>query len=142
MRRASILPHQIERLRQEALSHEPYSPYSGFQVNAAVLTKDGEVYGGGNVENVNYSLTVHAEQSAILNAILALHGVGPSRKFIEAVYVYCNGEKGFPCGGCRQFIHEFATDTCVVIVEDFDGVEQHSMDDLYPHAFGPEALGR
>ena len=78
-----------------------YAPYSGYAVGAAVLTDDGRVFAGCNVENASYGLSVCAERVAVFCAIAA----GTRRLVAAAV---CTPDGGTPCGACRQVLLEFA----------------------------------
>lgn len=105
-----------------------WRPYSKFAVAAAVLTKDGRVYAGpGNVECANYSLTKHAEETAAITALARGAFERCGRTFLRAVYIATAGlpgkprEKCAPCGGCRQFLWEFADEDTLVIMELPDG---------------------
>jgi cytidine deaminase len=119
-------------------------------VLAAVETAK-DVYGGSNVENVNYSLTKHAEEVAILAAIHA--GAGPRGGWIQSLYVA--GPP--PCGSCRQFIFEFGRPQTTIFVDRLtqnqvrhaslpdlseDSVETWRLDELLPGAFKPTHLKR
>jgi len=84
--------------RADAVAERSYSPYSKYRVGAAVLTRDGRVFEGTNVENAAYPLGVCAEKSAIVNAVSAGYAPGD----IEAIAITAS-----PCGGCRQWLHEF-----------------------------------
>ena len=84
--------------RAEAASAHAYAPYSNYLVGASVLTADGRLYDGVNVENAAYPLGVCAEKTAIGKA--ASDGVRPGE--IAAV-----GITASPCGGCRQWLHEW-----------------------------------
>jgi cytidine deaminase len=75
-----------------------YAPYSNYLVGAAVLTRDGKVFEGVNVENAAYPLGMCAEKTALANAVVAGYGPGD----FEAI-----GITASPCGGCRQWLHEF-----------------------------------
>ncbi|KAI1715131.1 cytidine and deoxycytidylate deaminase zinc-binding region domain-containing protein [Ditylenchus destructor] len=92
---------QILRKRSRLLENS-YSPYSRFPVGAALLTEDGTVFRGANVENVTYGATICAERSAIVSAVSAGH-----RKFKAISIVSELDEPCTPCGICRQFIVEF-----------------------------------
>jgi cytidine deaminase len=85
-------------LRAEAAAAHAYAPYSRYLVGASVLTTDGRVFDGVNVENAAYPLGVCAEKTAIGNA--ASSGVRPGE--IEAI-----GITASPCGGCRQWLYEW-----------------------------------
>lgn len=92
-----------------AVRERAYAPYSHFQVGAALLTRDGQIVIGCNVENVSYGLTNCAERVAIGAAVAA--GV---REFAAVVIASSNGCT--PCGACRQVLAEFATDLPVYLV--------------------------
>lgn len=106
-----------------------YCPYSGYAVGAAVLTDSGRIYGGCNVENASYSLTVCAERNAIFKA------VGEGEKEIVALCVYSAGDKPpYPCGACRQTLAEFCDDA-EIIVAGKDGSKETTLKKLLPSAF-------
>ncbi|MBN1822877.1 MAG: cytidine deaminase [Endomicrobiales bacterium] len=88
-----------------------YSPYSKFKVGAAVLTGEGRIFTGANVENGSFGLTCCAERVAIYKAVSEGYGR------IKAVAIVSSG-KGFvtPCGACRQVIVEFNENADVVLV--------------------------
>lgn len=81
-----------------AVAMNGYAPYSDYQVGAAVLTRDGRVIAGANVENAAYPLGVCAERAAIAKA--ASEGLKPGD--VEAIAITAS-----PCGGCRQWLHEW-----------------------------------
>ena len=84
--------------RAEAVAARAYAPYSSYEVGAVVRTTDGREFEGVNVENAAYPLGVCAEKSALVAAVAA--GCGPGA--IAAI-----GITASPCGGCRQWLHEF-----------------------------------
>ena len=84
--------------RADAAAANAYAPYSEYFVGASLVTRDGRVFDGVNVENAAYPLGVCAEKSAIVAAVNA--GVRPGD--IEAI-----GITASPCGGCRQWLHEW-----------------------------------
>jgi cytidine deaminase len=84
--------------RAVAIAQHAYAPYSNYLVGAAVLTKDGKVYEGVNVENAAYPLGVCAEKSALVKAVSDGYKPGD----IAAI-----GITASPCGGCRQWLYEF-----------------------------------
>jgi cytidine deaminase len=90
--------------RAEAAAADAYAPYSKFHVGAAVLLRDGRVVTGVNVENAAYPLGVCAERCALSRAVA--EGARPGD--VEAVAVTAS-----PCGGCRQWLMEFAVDRVV-----------------------------
>ena len=84
--------------RAEVVTARAYAPYSNYNVGAVVRTTDGREFEGVNVENAAYPLGVCAEKSALVAAVAA--GYGPGQ--IAAI-----GITASPCGGCRQWLHEF-----------------------------------
>ena len=90
--------------RAEGVARHAYAPYSNFFVGAAVRTRDGRVFEGVNVENAAYPLGVCAEKTALAKAVS--EGVKPGE--IEALAVTAS-----PCGGCRQWFHEFGLDRVI-----------------------------
>ena len=84
--------------KAERVAERAYAPYSNYRVGAVVCTTDGSEFEGVNVENAAYPLGVCAEKSALVAAVTA--GYGPGQ--IAAI-----GMNASPCGGCRQWLHEF-----------------------------------
>ena len=119
-----------------AARENAYAPYSRFLVGAAILTPEGEIYSGCNVENAAYPQGACAEAGAI--AAMARAG----RRAIAEVLVIGDGE-GLctPCGGCRQRIREFAAAETPVHIAGSEGVRiTLSLAELLPYSFGPENL--
>jgi cytidine deaminase len=88
--------------RADAAAAKAYAPYSNYLVGAAVRTRDGKVFEGVNVENAAYPLGVCAERTAIVSAVAAGYRPGD----FEAIAMTAS-----PCGGCRQWLHEFGFDS-------------------------------
>jgi cytidine deaminase len=110
-----------------------YAPYSRFAVGAALLTADGTIYTGCNVENASYGLGICAERNAIAHAVAC-----GAKQFTAVAVVTDNGVT--PCGACRQVLAEFAP-RMTVIVADKDGNRRvYSLAELLPDAFGPDHL--
>jgi cytidine deaminase len=117
---------------REARDHA-YAPYSNFQVGAAVLTKDGRIFTGCNVENGSYGLCNCAERTALFSAIAA----GARRGDLThiAVIADCPGPVS-PCGACRQVMIELGGQQLVVIQANLnDQIVQTTAGDLLPGAF-------
>ena len=127
----------ISNLREAAklgASHA-YAPYSKFPVGAAVLTADGKIYSGSNVENASFGLTVCAERNAIFNAVAS-----GSREVVAVVVYTPSKTPTTPCGACRQVIREFGTQVRIICLADTDVVVDTAINDLLPHSFGPDNL--
>jgi len=115
---------------KEAMRHA-YAPYSGFSVGAAVLTSDGRIYSGCNIENASYGATNCAERTAIFKAV----SEGCS-SIVRLAVVCSSGHYAYPCGICRQVIAEFAAEDMTVILEDDEkGILEISFKDILPEAF-------
>lgn len=113
-----------------------YTPYSNFKVGACILTEDGEIYQGCNFENASYGATICAERCAAGNAV-----VGGARKF-KAIAVTGSAAVAWPCGICRQVLHEFGGSGMRVLVgENKKGFTARTLGELLPNAFGPGDLG-
>ena len=120
----------------KAAQARAYTPYSRFNVGAAIIVSNGAIYSGCNVENAAYPQGACAETGAI--AAMALAG----ERRIEQILVIGDGEAlCTPCGGCRQRIREFADPRTPVHIAGPDGVRaSFTLDELLPHSFGPEHL--
>ncbi len=112
-----------------------YSPYSHYRVGAALLTKNGAVITGCNIENSAYTAAICAERTAISKAVSQ-----GERDFVAIAVATVNG--GAPCGVCRQVMREFAPDLTVIIGDDSGQYQVLTLVDLLPHSFGPENLPR
>ncbi len=120
-----------------AAMRNAHAPYSKFPVGAAVLTDDGVVYSGCNVENASYPEGWCAETTAI--AAMVMGGGG---KITEVAVVAEKLPLITPCGGCRQRLREFGTEKTLVHLCDETGVvETIALGDLLPKAFGLEPAG-
>lgn len=114
-----------------AARERAFAPYSGFKVGSAVLTSDGRIVIGANVENASYGLTVCAERNAILRAII------DGLCAIRAIAV-CAEPAATPCGMCRQTLVQFADDDCPVVIGTPDASAEPQikrLGDLLPDAF-------
>ncbi|MBR6462619.1 cytidine deaminase [bacterium] len=110
-----------------------YAPYSKFRVGAAILTKDGNVFPGCNVENASYGATICAERVAVANMVSSGH-TDP----IAIAICYNETEFALPCGICRQVLSEFANEKedLIVLMAKTDGSYQETtLSTLLPGAF-------
>ncbi len=113
-----------------------YSPYSNFTVGAALLTKDGKIYTGANIENASYTPTVCAERNAIFTAV---HEGERDFEAIAIVGGHLGDVKGVtaPCGVCRQVMSEFCSpDFKVILVTSSNGdYVEETLGNLLPYTF-------
>ena len=125
------------RERATAAMERAYAPYSGFRVGAALLTSNGTVVEGCNVENASYPAGSCAERVAVGAAV-----VQGCREF-EALVIVTEAEAPTPpCGFCRQVLMEFAPALPVLSVTRGGAEARWTMSELLPHAFTPTSLGR
>ncbi len=116
-------------------SKSAYAPYSSFRVGAAILTEGGALHAGCNVENASYGLAICAER----NAAAAMALASPDDREIRLVAIFSpDTAPCFPCGACRQVLHEFGCKE--VVVEEASGPRRYPFGEILPHAFGPEDL--
>lgn len=106
-----------------------YTPFSHFNVGAALLTEDGKVYTGCNVENSTLGATVCAERTASVKAVSE-----GSRNF-KKIAVVCHAGEVTPCGICRQFLYEFGPSMTVVFGPDEDNLKERNIKELLPLGF-------
>ena len=134
---------EFEKLAEAALEarKNAYAPYSGFKVGAALLSKNGCVYQGCNVENAAYSPGNCAERTAFFKAVsegerrfeaIAIVG-GKNDEIVD----YCA-----PCGMCRQVMREFCVpqEFKIVLVKSPKDYKVYTLEELFPIGFGPENL--
>lgn len=115
-----------------------YVPYSEYAVGAALRTADGTVYTGCNIENANYSNSLHAEEVAVGKAASDGH-----REF-EAIAVSSDARDGIaPCGMCRQTLDEFCDGDCAVICDNGEANDPatYTLAELLPNSMDPGQLG-
>jgi cytidine deaminase len=134
------MDEQQERLYRELIetakeaSLRSYSPYSKFPVGAAVVTSDGSLYSGCNIENRSFNISICAERTAFAKA------VSEGKREFKTVAIFSpNGKDCWPCGLCRQFMSEFG-DQIVIVVEAKDGsLISRKLAELIPeHPQAPE----
>ena len=134
---ALIPPATIRRLETaaRAAAKGSYSPYSKFQVGAAVLTGSGKIFAGTNIENASYGLCNCAERTAIFTAAAA------GERTLDAVVVYTpTPAPTMPCGACRQVINEFGPDAVVIAICNSSERIESTLPQLLSHPFGPQNL--
>ena len=113
-----------------------YAPYSRFAVGAAVRAASGAIFAGANVENAAYPVGTCAEAGAI--AVMVTAG---ERVIVEALVVGDGAALVTPCGACRQRLRELAAPTVRIHIAGPDGIRASmTLDELLPHAFGPDNL--
>ncbi|XP_078238905.1 cytidine deaminase isoform X1 [Pogona vitticeps] len=152
-----ISPAQVQLLlatSREALQ-AAYCPYSHYPVGAALLTSEGKIYSGCNVENACYPLGVCAERTAIQKAVSEGHTT------FQAIAISCNSQESYavPCGACRQVLRESRESLFLIIKKSWytktnpfgkqwdiyltkaDGAYvRKTLEELLPFSFGPEDL--
>lgn len=120
-----------------------YSPYSGFQVGAALLTKSGKVYTGCNIENAAFSPTNCAERTAFFKAVSegetefeAIAVVGNKKDAKKETWEFCT-----PCGVCRQVMLEFVNpEEFIIISGKGEEVREFTLKELLPESFSPSMV--
>lgn len=132
-----MTPEALIDLAKEAMTRA-YAPYSGYWVGAALLTADGRVYQGCNIENASFSPTICAERSAFFKAIY--DGV---REFSAIAVV--GGKDGVisgffpPCGVCRQVMGEFCGENFEIYLGGPQGaIQKKTLGELFPMGFSAE----
>ncbi|ESS10880.1 MAG: cytidine deaminase [uncultured archaeon A07HR60] len=114
-----------------------YVPYSEYTVGAAIQTEDGSVYSGCNVENANYSNTLHAEEVALGQAVADGH-----RDF-DRIAVSSGERDGVtPCGMCRQTLAEFCDDEFPVVCDHGDDTTTILLGELLPDTISADTLDK
>ena len=126
---------ELVRVATAAREHA-FAPYSRFRVGAALRGESGTIYGGCNVENASYGLTVCAERVAIWKAVSE-----GERRFQAICVVADTAELTPPCGACRQIIWEFCGDIPVILANLTGDRVVYSMAELLPRPFDGGFLG-
>lgn len=130
----------FELMKAAAKAREnSYSPYSGFRVGAALLTKSGKAYTGCNVENAAFTPTNCAERTAVFKAVSE-----GEREFSAIAIVGGKGQElsplCAPCGVCRQVLAEFCDENFRILLGTPEKFSAFSMNDLLPYSFGKTNL--
>jgi cytidine deaminase len=125
------------RERAFAAMERAYAPYSNFRVGAALLSSDGSVAEGCNVENASFPAGMCAERSAVSAA------VAKGNRSFEAIAIATEAEEPTPpCGMCRQVLEEFSPHLVVMSFTRDGGEARWTLDELLPRAFTPHSLDR
>ncbi|WP_336003094.1 cytidine deaminase [Halorientalis halophila] len=125
----------LERARTAL--EQAHVPYSEYRVGAALRTADGTVFTGCNIENANYSNSLHAEEVAVGEAVKRGH-----REFDRLAVSSGERDGVTPCGMCRQTLTEFCDDDLVVVCDEGDAAPEYRLGDLLPNAISAETLGK
>lgn len=133
----------MERLIRAALDARKtaYAPYSHYTVGAALLTAEGDIYQGGNIENASYGATNCAERTAFFKA------VSEGKRAFQAIAI-AGGMEGeepldyaWPCGICRQVMQEFASkDFTIIVAKSVADYKEYRLEELLPFGFGGETI--
>lgn len=115
--------------------NKSYSPYSRFRVGAALITKNGKIYLGCNIENASYSETICAERTALFEAVKSgeteFEGICIVGGKNGVINDYC-----YPCGSCRQVMSEFCGNDFKVLLYNGREFKTLTLGDLLPYGFG------
>lgn len=116
-------------------AEKAYTPYSNFKVGAVLLTRDGQIFTGCNIENSSYSMTICAERTAVFKA------VSSGFRDFKAIAVAGSSDGDFskpciPCGACLQVLSEFCDDDFMIVLS--DGV--YKLSDFMPKKFSAENI--
>ncbi|MBR4949512.1 MAG: cytidine deaminase [Clostridia bacterium] len=125
----------LKKLEKEAENarEKAYAPYSGFKVGAALLTKEGKIYQGCNIENVSFTPTCCAERVALFKA------VSEGERNFRGIFILGGKTETdicFPCGVCRQALSEFCNDDFEIYLRDKMGnFKIYKLYELMPYSF-------
>lgn len=129
-----------EELIKEAIKARDfsYSPYSNFKVGSALLTKDGRIFLGANIENASFPVTMCGERNATYNAYC--HGI--KKEDISAIAIVADTSVPCsPCGACRQVLAELLPEDAHIYLANLKGdIKETRIKDLLPYAFDASEL--
>lgn len=124
------LIEEAEKARKKA-----YTPYSKFKVGAAILTSEGRIFSGCNIENASFGLTICAERVAVFKAI------SEGFKKFEAIAIIADTLRPcYSCGACRQVLLEFGEDITLVMANLKGDIKINKIKELLPEAFNKNDL--
>lgn len=124
------MTHEQLIAQAESALQYAYAPYSHYRVAAALLTEDGEVFTGVNIENASYGATICAERVAVFKAVSS-----GKLKFKALALVTGQGDFPTPCGMCRQVLVEFGSSQMEIILSNAEKTEVHLLGELLPLSF-------
>jgi cytidine deaminase len=119
---------------KEAMAYA-YTPYSHFNVGAAVLTKSGKIYTGCNIENAAYGATNCAERTALFKAVSE-----GEKEITDIAIVSSSGDYTYPCGICRQVISEFMKEGNLIFENNQGEIKVIKLSEIYPFSFTKDNL--
>ncbi|WP_069997998.1 cytidine deaminase [Cellulosilyticum sp. I15G10I2] len=119
---------------KEAMAYA-YTPYSKFNVGAAVLTKSGKIYTGCNIENASFGATNCAERTALFKAVSE-----GEKEITDIAVVSSSGDFTYPCGICRQVISEFMREGNLIFENSKGEIKVIKLSEIYPYSFTKENL--
>ena len=126
--------HQLVKIAEKA-KEKAYVPYSNFRVGAALLTVEGQVFTGCNIENASFGMTNCAERTAIFKA------VSEGYNNFQAIAISTDTQEiTSPCGACRQVLIEFGENIDVIMANVKGQYEVYKISNLLPLAFSPNKL--
>ena len=134
---------QIQALIRDAFAAKKfaYTPYSHFNVGAALLTKSGKVYTGCNIENAGYTATNCAERTALFKAVSEGERTFEAIAIVGSLQGQTNTLVTGPCGVCRQALYEFGgPGLTVIMAKSADDYIVTTLGELLPYGFGPANL--
>ncbi|XP_054858007.1 cytidine deaminase isoform X2 [Eublepharis macularius] len=135
---SAVQPDQVRLLLDSCKEAKKfaYCPYSNFPVGAALLTWDGKIFLGCNIENASYPMGICAERTAIQKAVSEGY-----RKF-RAIAISSNKQETciVPCGACRQVLREFGKHWDLYLTKSDGTYIVKTLEELLPYSFGPEDL--
>ncbi len=125
-----ITKEDIE-LFQEAKSvlQYSYAPFSHFNVGAALMTKDGKIYTGVNIENSSFGATICAERTAVVKA------VSEGETKFKKIAVACSDGTAWPCGICRQVLYEFEPNIEIIAGDSVESLTSFTLTELLVNGF-------
>jgi cytidine deaminase len=129
-------PDELVAAARDALS-SAYVPYSEYRVGAALLAADGTAYTGANLENANYSNSLHAEEVAVSGAWM-----DGAREFVALAVASGERDGVTPCGMCRQTLAEMCPAEMPVYCDEGEAVAEYTLGELIPATISRETLGK